>query len=412
MRRCPIFEAVCGVALLAIDGPSAGSFTFQPSLAGGLFKPEGDDRFLRYRPEHVALYQALGVEVLGEAELFARFMLPALDGADAADRHEQIRYIRRHWSRTLSQNEAFVARLGQVAFVATADGRAARPSELFHPGRGIFRSIFQGEAVFPAGEFGEQAWLDILEQLGLQQELGAANFLQCARQIDRAASPANAAAAADPAALAEGAAELALHFVRNCNQLAADATFCRQLSDLRFLPMAPNPAGAADGLTDAGGLTEADEAGAGAAFTSYAEVAVPRDWALVWTKLSVCPEAFLPPQPLWPRLRIHTPPALETVVAHLSALPHDVLERWAFPTPRAEARPLCAWRPCGADLSSPSRGRPSSASSSTSGRGSRRCRRSCANWRWCPSATTSPSRAGSSSDFRTSSPPSSLRSSD
>jgi hypothetical protein len=70
---------------------------------------------------------------------------------------------------------------------------------------------------------------------------------------------------------------------------------------------------------------------------SYSEVAVPRDWALVWSARPICPAELLPPQIFWTKLKVQTPPVVEHVLDHLSALTPDVLERWAFPQSRQKA---------------------------------------------------------------------------
>ena len=66
MRRCPVFQTAGGggeggeggggggVRLVAVGEMllgGGGCFTFQPNLCGGLFKPDDDDRFLKYRAE-------------------------------------------------------------------------------------------------------------------------------------------------------------------------------------------------------------------------------------------------------------------------------------------------------------------------------------------------------------------------
>ena len=180
--------------------------------------------------------------------------------------------------------------------------------------------------------FGRPEWISILESLDLKNDVDAPTLLACARSVDQAANAQRldrAPVAVDMEAMSHGASLLATHFVKNCNQIATETGFCQQLSDLRFVPVVPH------GQQPSGNPSldfhdEEVEADVGHLLVSYAEIAVPRDWALVWTKQPVCPVEFLPPQPFWSRLRIQTPPSVEAVVAHIAAIPHDVLERWAF----------------------------------------------------------------------------------
>ena len=109
--------------LVSLDG---GRFVFPPSTCGGLFDPKDDSRFLKYKEEFVRIYLDLGVQMLTEAEVLGRFVLPSIDSANDSEREDQIRYIRKNWKRNLRDNSEFVERLRQVSFVTVSDGRTAR----------------------------------------------------------------------------------------------------------------------------------------------------------------------------------------------------------------------------------------------------------------------------------------------
>eukprot|EP01052_Picozoa_sp_SAG31_P027338 SAG31_NODE_2551_length_5512_cov_1.835027_1_plen_1069_part_00 len=337
MRSSPVFETAGG-GLTAIDTLN-GIFTFQPNLCGGLFKAEADSRFLMYKPDYINLYTTLGVEFLSESDIFARFLLPGMDTVEASDRSDQIQYIRRNWAKTLSSNPDFVEKLKHVSFVTTKTGRTARPSELYHPSHPIFSKVFPTRPVFPTGEFLQPEWISILETLGLVNQLvDSTTFFECAKSIDQLARLESVPGEIDMSTVRAGAALLASHFVKHCNQIATDATFCRQLADLQILPVKPPQKERNDGCPGLyddqdDGDARCDELNVSSArevLASYTEVATARDWPLVWTVQSVCPDEFLPPQPFWSRLGIKTPPPVAVVVAHIAAIPHDVLERWSF----------------------------------------------------------------------------------
>jgi sacsin len=333
LQRLPIFETCAGrsAQLVSLDVPG-GRFIFPPSSCAGLFDPKDDSRFLKHKEQFLPLYLALGVQMLTEADVLGRFLLPTMDSADDKDRAEQIRFIRKNWDRNLSNNPQFIDQLKQVSFVAVADGRTARASELFHPEQPVFAQIFQNDPVFPAAEFQDPDWLAILEKLGLRQDIDAPLFLHCANRVHTAFSkPPGPELDTDKMLL--GAKALAEHFTRHSNQLATEPDFFTNISDVRFLPVPP--VGMPDELTE--GEDEQPVQHHSQRTASYSEVAVPRDWALVWSARPICPAELLPPQIFWTKLKVQTPPVVEHVLDHLSALTPDVLERWAFPQSRQKA---------------------------------------------------------------------------
>jgi hypothetical protein len=333
LKRLPIFETCAGIdaQLVSLDVPG-GRFIIPPSSCGGLFDPKEDSRFLKHKEQFLPLYLALGVQMLTEADVLGRFLLPRMDSADDKDRAEQIRFIRKNWDGKLCNNPQFVEQLKQASFVTVADGRTARAEELFHPEQPVLAQIFQDDPVFPAGEFRDPDWLAILEKLGLRQEIDATLFLHCAGRVHTAFSN-SPPPDLDVDKMLHGATALAAHFTRNANQLATEPDFFAKISDMRFLPVPP--VGMPDELTE--GEDEQPVRHHSQRTASYSEVAVPRDWALVWSARPICPAELLPPQIFWTKLKIQTPPVVEHVLDHLSSLTPDVLERWAFPQSRQKA---------------------------------------------------------------------------
>lgn len=73
----------------------------------------------------------------------------------------------------------------QVAFIPV-NGVPTKASKLFDPRTEVLKEIFGDEPdAFPPGEFGEEAWLDVLVDVGLRNKLDRETILQCARKVGR-----------------------------------------------------------------------------------------------------------------------------------------------------------------------------------------------------------------------------------
>lgn len=70
-----------------------------------------------------------------------------------------------------------------MAFVPV-QGTPTKASKLFDPRVEVLREIFSDEPdAFPMGQFAEEAWLDLLVDVGLRNKLDKDTILQCAKKV-------------------------------------------------------------------------------------------------------------------------------------------------------------------------------------------------------------------------------------
>ncbi|CAN0192941.1 unnamed protein product [Scytosiphon promiscuus] len=176
----------------------------------------------------------------------------------------------------------------------------------------MLKEIFGDEPdAFPPGEFGEEAWLDVLVDIGLRNKLDRDIILQCARKLEsQRAEPL-------PAAVAERASTLMRHINGSAgNGELYNNEFLSALSRLRFVPVhLPPPAyradddddgvfaaevasrGVGDGGGGGGGVSGGDEAwSGGVVLLRFEEAAVPKDRNLVFTAFPMHMTGLVPPQ--------------------------------------------------------------------------------------------------------------------
>lgn len=70
-----------------------------------------------------------------------------------------------------------------MAFIPVK-GVPTKANKLFDPRNEVLKEIFGDEPdAFPPGEFGEEAWLDVLVDIGLRNKLDRDTILQCAKKV-------------------------------------------------------------------------------------------------------------------------------------------------------------------------------------------------------------------------------------
>lgn len=70
-----------------------------------------------------------------------------------------------------------------MAFIPV-NGVPTKASTLLDPRTEMLKEIFGDEPdAFPQGEFGEEAWLDVLVDIGLKNKLDKDIILQCAGKV-------------------------------------------------------------------------------------------------------------------------------------------------------------------------------------------------------------------------------------
>ncbi len=97
----------------------------------------------------------------------------------------------------MRERPGLVEKLRTLQFVET-HGTLLRPDQLFDPRQKLLKSVFEEDPVFPTGEFVSDEWLAILRTLGLQSQISADVFVQCARRVQRSHAQATADGDAQP----------------------------------------------------------------------------------------------------------------------------------------------------------------------------------------------------------------------
>ncbi|CAM9507617.1 unnamed protein product, partial [Hapterophycus canaliculatus] len=282
-------------------------------------------RLLAPSPELSDLIRDIGVEQVNHPGVIARFVLPELGTVPPDDRQKLLHHVRVHWAE-LKQDQALIDQFKEVSFVAfiPVKGVPTKASALFDPRIELLKEIFGDEPdAFPPGEFGEEAWLDVLVDIGLRNKLDRDIILQCAKKVcsfvcvESRAEPL-------PAAVAERASTLMRHINGSAgNGELYNSEFLSALSRLRFVPVhLPPPAYRADDDDDAvfaaeatsrggvergnggsgggsggGGVPGGDEAwSGGVVLLRFEEAAVPKDRNLVFTAFPMHMTGLVPPQ--------------------------------------------------------------------------------------------------------------------
>ncbi|CAI5993257.1 unnamed protein product, partial [Closterium sp. NIES-64] len=259
IRSLPIFKTTLG-NFTAID-PDL--HCVAPPVA--FYQPK-DATCLQDRdsPGEKALLSCLGVRVIDEADVLAKFALPGFDGQGEEERERVLQYVVQHWQQ-LKQKPAVVDALKETKFVIPAPPAAdaaslfpppdsfpaialsvaaatsaplttsssphpshpldsfpsasissarVRPCDLLDPANNLLRQVFvHCPERFPGGQFETSRWLPVLRDCGLQSAFTPDLFLQCASAVEaryvsflESSSAAAAAAAANTAGGAAGVA--------------------------------------------------------------------------------------------------------------------------------------------------------------------------------------------------------------
>ncbi|CAN0440222.1 unnamed protein product, partial [Ectocarpus sp. 12 AP-2014] len=254
LRDLPVWKTLSGKRV-AVDRQRHFSLAAGGDVAGLPLPPGASDRLLAPSPELSDLIRDIGVEQVDHPGVVARFVLPELGTVPPDDRHKLLHHVRLHWAE-LKENQDLVNQFKEVAFIPVK-GVPTKASKLFDPRTVVLKEIFGDEPdAFPAGEFGEEPWLDVLVDIGLKNKLDRDTILQCAKKVEsQRMEPL-------PPAVAERAAVL----MRHINSSAGEGElynndFLSKLSRLRFVPAhLPPPAHAPDDDDDGGVSAFAAEA--------------------------------------------------------------------------------------------------------------------------------------------------------
>jgi sacsin len=298
LRSLPIWRTMSGQRVSLVESDFC---ILRPAdahcLGGNIPLPlSALDRVLHVAPGLEDLMTNMQVEPLGTSGMISRFALPEYSSMSSEDQNRLLLHIRDNWA-TLREDDALKAALGQVAFVSTgSSGTLAKPGTLLDPRQPVMAAVFEDELeAFPQGEFGEAEWLDVLADVGLRSAIDKSMFLTCAQKIQ--------SMKADPLPpdVAAKARLLLVFLSKNWDAEFWSADFLLSISSIRFVRVeAPG--------------------GRGLQLVRFCDAAVPRDEHLCFSVMPVHSADTVPPQIMWSKLNISTPPSTDVVLRHIRVL--------------------------------------------------------------------------------------------
>jgi sacsin len=280
------------------------------------------------------------------------------------------------------QIPAVVSALKETAFVPSAkpplegaEPLLHKPSDLLDPSNALLRRVFFDEpARFAGGEFASERWLPILREAGLKSSMDGNLYLECGKKIEARAKegyqsltpvqpfvteeerrfrrtynqalaranqapvsakqpscnqPSGAPGSGEPDRELLETAELLLEKMLGEFANVYGPAFCEAFSQIACVPAERidfKTVGAAGGPSRR--TTEVRTV-----LASYRESVLAQDWPLAWSSAPVLKdERVIPPAFAWGALKLRSPPAYSTVIAHLKILGQnggeDLLARW------------------------------------------------------------------------------------
>ena len=291
-----------------------------------MFLQPDDDLCLEYREhsEGGTFYEALGIPVLADHEVMARFALPGFESQPEREQERILAYLLNNWS-SQRQHENLVAVLGQTKFVKNLAGDSVlyRPSNLMDPESNLLKRIFGDEpSKFPGGQFATAGWLVILRNTGLRSGIDPPLLLECAKKVEALGKESfhQGSEVVDDfdseSAINNGvsielwttAGMLTEALLSNFASLYG-TNFCEALGRIAFVP-------AERGIPSIGGST-----GGRKVLAAYSEAVLVKDWPLAWTCAPILARSsVVPPEFSWGAFRLRHPPPFVIVVKHLKVL--------------------------------------------------------------------------------------------
>uniref|UniRef100_M4BNV0 RING-type domain-containing protein n=2 Tax=Hyaloperonospora arabidopsidis (strain Emoy2) TaxID=559515 RepID=M4BNV0_HYAAE len=279
--------------------------------------PDAQQCFLKSNPNLNAFYQELGVEEMSDSRLLI-YVLPMYGELPEVQRTQILQIILRKW-QSLRHNTELISLLSASALFSDGeckDGSCCTASSFCDPRNSVLTTIFDGvRGRFPARRYRTPEWLDLMSEIGLQTEVTADIFVECAERIDERCSDKQALSAEDEKLTT------ALHqfFVQNYDKFDRSRIFFERITPLAFVPAI---------LYEAPGVlksTLSARVSSGSyspryVVRKYSECAIPDDQALVYTTMPILASVALPARVLFSRLCIQSPPPQDQVIAHLLSI--------------------------------------------------------------------------------------------
>eukprot|EP00798_Chlamydomonas_sp_ICE-L_P006706 gene6706-3376_t len=287
-----------------------------PGLVEGL-PAEVTVRLLTHHPSLDPLYQVLTVPILTLAKLIASYALPSFQHLDNVRQLALLTHVQSAWGQ-LKEDPELVASMKACRFVLAADDKLYYPSELYDPGVQLYSAVFQGQPVFPHGQYAFPSWLEILRDCGLRHSVDTATFLECALQVERQGAVLSdpTSSSAEQAAVLKAAGALVSHLQSNCHTLLGREFY----TSLGHIACVPSTLGIPGSFKVKKVLAK------------YSEAAALKDWALCWTVLPVVDTRHTLPSSVASHLRLRSPPPFPVILQHLRNVGEDggeeVLGSW------------------------------------------------------------------------------------
>jgi len=370
LKRMPLFETMQGGGLVAL-APQQRHLLSKPHP---FFTPRTDEFISPAAPPAVlSLLRDLGVTQLGDADVFAMFLLPAFAETPVATQEAMRTHLLSHWT-ALKQSASLCAALASTPFVPTSSGLLLPPSELLDPRDNLFAYIFGGGNRFPTQQYCSEEWLGMLGSLGMKTKVDRGAFLQCARKVEALGRcEEGCEEALSPDVLAK-AALLATHLIDNLAELVTDS------NPTHTTPSATNTSGPTSGHSELAAeltsrLSSEREPSSAAArvpidltsvefcaalkrvqflpshlpsataaphggpptLSSFESLALDCDRSLVWTVAPLLRAEWTPPRHLWPSLALQHPPPASRVLAHYRHVSKCTVDAWPWAEEPVEA---------------------------------------------------------------------------
>uniref|UniRef100_A0A7S2UD61 U-box domain-containing protein n=1 Tax=Attheya septentrionalis TaxID=420275 RepID=A0A7S2UD61_9STRA len=308
LRGLPIFQTISGERVSLKERYQ--HFRLDDTVNLGSLEdclPESiKSKFLIDKPEFQDLLEDIGVEMVNDAALLQKFILPEFHLMPFTKKEAVCRVILSKWSSLGDSNE-FVLVLKDSPFVkrqsAATGGEVlwAKAKDMLDPRHEFFSLMFDDDqSKFPTEEFGSDEWLTILAKLGLKSTVDKDTFIQCALRVEAQES-------------IQKAMELHKYYVANFGEFYdSNQAFSGRLSGIKCVP--------------------ADFDGSNRSLYKFSDVAVPKDRDMVFKVLPVIPDSIAPPQVMFSSLGIMSPPSVASVLKQVLELTHDIdsLDHWTY----------------------------------------------------------------------------------
>ncbi|CAI5714235.1 unnamed protein product [Hyaloperonospora brassicae] len=317
VKQLPIFVNICNELCALSGGLHYFLIPLELNLTDIPLPPDAQQCFLKSNPNLNAFYQELGVVEMSDSKLLI-YVLPMYSELPIAQRNQVLQIILRKW-QSLRSDADLTSLLSTSALFGdgeSEDGDCYPASSFCDPRNSVLATIYHGvPGRFPAQRYQTLEWLDLMSEIGLQTEVTADIFVECAERIDRQCSGKQALSADDERLTT------ALHqfFVQNYDKFDRSRSFFERIAPLAFVPAILYEASGVPGLNQSSRNSSGSYTPC-SVVRKYSDCAIPDDQALVYTTMPILANVALPPRVLFSRLCIKSPPPQDQVVSHLLSI--------------------------------------------------------------------------------------------